>query len=437
MIYLCQPVSQGEKQISKNDAGKTVAFEIPNDWISKNVYPLSERAVAKKIRVDFEKLMALVRYKRTSHKKDDKWTEKAKNFNDAMCAHAYDIRTKNIDFQRSLEAETGVKMTDEDEIFYLDNCYGNYVAICTPTVPKAWTRKKKGKETRNLSAERNRMKIDELRDAESLSYEPDVEDTIDHDQDDQDVHDEPFKPTKVIPTTPTSSRPTRSNPVTPSSASHDDKAELKYFPDVKIRTGRRTLNEDLVRCIVQCVSEFKVSHADISGITVRSANMIFGQNWQISSNENVDEDDEANQSDDDSGDENTATSSTTLIRKRKSVGDLTYIFPSKLCISRYLQDAYLLNMEHVAAYLTDKDDNVIAIGLDDTTKAAGHKMYDIKADHITVHGPEGKKSLTTGFMENISHSGEDSAVTYEEKLKILAILGDSTLDEIRNEVDFG
>ena len=138
MIHLCQPVSKGEKQISKNDASKTVAFEIRNGWISKNVYPLTERAMAKKIRDDYETLMVLVRYERTSHKKDDKWTEKAKNFNDAMCAHAYDIRTKNIDI---LE-ETGVKMTDEDENFYLDNCYGDYLAICTATVSKAWTRKK-------------------------------------------------------------------------------------------------------------------------------------------------------------------------------------------------------------------------------------------------------------------------------------------------------
>ena len=187
---------------------------------------------------------------------------------------------------------------------------------------------------------------------------------------------------------------------------------------------------------MQCVSEFKVSHADISGIIVRSANMILGQNWQISSDENVDQDDKANQSDVDSGGENTATSSTTLIQKRKSIGDLTYIFPSKRCIPMYLQDAYLLNMKDVASYLTNKGDNVITVGLDDTTKAAGHKMYDIKADHITVHRPEGKKSLTTGFMENISHSGEDSAATYEEKLKILAILDDSTLDEIKNEGDF-
>ena len=123
------------------------------------------------------------------------------------------------------------------------------------------------------------MKIDELRDAESLLYEPDVKDNIDHDQDDYDVPDESFIPTKVIPTTPTSYRQTRSNPVTPSSVSYNNKAELKYFPDIKIRTGRRTLNEALVRCIVQCVTEFEVSHADISGIIVRSFNNI---EWMIS-----------------------------------------------------------------------------------------------------------------------------------------------------------
>ena len=103
----------------------------------------------------------------------------------------------------------------------------------------------------------------------------------------------------------------------------------------------------------------------------------------------------------------------------------------------YLQDAYLLNIKRVVSYLTNKGNNVITVGLDDTTKAASHKMYDIKADHITVHGPEGKKSLTIGFMENISHSGENSAATYEEKLKILAILGDSTLNEIKTKLIFG
>ena len=40
------------------------------------------------------------------------------------------------------------------------------------------------------------------------------------------------------------------------------------------------------------------------------------------------------------------------------------------------------------------------------------------------------------LWKNISHSGEDSAATYEEKLKILAILGDFILDKIKNKVNF-
>ena len=430
MIHLCQPVSKGQKQISKNDASKIVANEVRGDWISKNVYPKTERAVAKQIKDDYESLMGYVRYQRSSQKKDEKWTEKAKNFNDVMSSHAYDIRTKNIDLQRSIEADTGVKMTEDDERFYLDNCYGAYVAICTPTVPKDWTKKKKREETRAMSTERKRIKMDELKEvASNLADESENEETnTDHELG---ANDEPFVPNEEIPHSSNSTpRHTRSNPVTPSSTTHDE-AKLK-FPDLKIRTGRRSINEALVRCIVQCLSEFKVSHADIAGIMVRTANLVFDQNCQISAS--PDDDDEADEKDEDSEDEE--KQDPPVIRKRKSVGDLTYIFPSKRCISMYLEDAYLLNLKRVANYLTNKEDNVITVGLDDTTKAAGHKLFDIKADHITVQGPSGKKILTTGFMENKSHSGEDGAEAYEEKLKILSILGDCTLDEMKNNIDF-
>lgn len=173
------------------------------------------------------------------------------------------------------------------------------------------------------------------------------------------------------------------------------------------------------------MSEFKASHADIAGIMVRAANMIFGQNWRTSS--------EAIKSDEDVTDSSSEDESTdtTVIHRRKSFADLTYVFPSKRCIATYLEDAYLLNLKHVAGYLTKKDANVVTVGLDDTTKAAGHKLNDIKADHITVNGPDGKKILTTGFIENKSHSGKDSAEAYEEKLKVLAILGDCTLENMK------
>ena len=66
-----------------------------------------------------------------------------------------------------------------------------------------------------------------------------------------------------------------------------------------------------------------------------------------------------------------------------------------------MESEYLLNLKYVASIL-------IMTGFDDTTKAAGHRLLDSKALNITVDG-EGKqrKSYTTGFHPNLSHSGED------------------------------
>ena len=89
----------------------------------------------------------------------------------------------------------------------------------------------------------------------------------------------------------------------------------------------------------------------------------------------------------------------------------------------HLQDASYLSLEYVAQQILNKDDNIVTVGLDDTTKAAGHRCYDVKVDHITIAGPSGKrKSLTTGYVENVSHSSKDGAEAYEFKLMCLAIL---------------
>ena len=62
--------------------------------------------------------------------------------------------------------------------------------------------------------------------------------------------------------------------------------------------------------------------------------------------------------------------------------DLTYVLPSRRTINRYLEDASYLSLEYVAREILNKEDNVVTIGLDDTTKAAGDLLYDIKADLI-------------------------------------------------------
>ena len=55
--------------------------------------------------------------------------------------------------------------------------------------------------------------------------------------------------------------------------------------------------------------------------------------------------------------------------------------------------------------------------MDFTSKTAGNKLYDVKADHITVQGPNMmRRTFTTGYIENIRHSGDNSAKAYTHKL---------------------
>ena len=82
-----------------------------------------------------------------------------------------------------------------------------------------------------------------------------------------------------------------------------------------------------------------------------------------------------------------------------------------------------MNLLMVTEELVNMGDNVVTVGLDDTTKAAGHKLYDFKADHITISSPVvPRKTMTTGYTENISHSGADGTAVCERKLKYLALL---------------
>ena len=134
-----------------------------------------------------------------------------------------------------------------------------------------------------------------------------------------------------------------------------------------------------MRCVVQCLAETRMSPDEVAKVVVRVANMVFGQNWK---HQNDEDDDEKEESDEES--EAIASSPMTPGVQRLSY-DMSYVFPSRRTIMRYLQDASYLSLEYVAQQILNKEDNVVTIGLDDTTKAAGHRRYDVKADHITIY----------------------------------------------------
>ena len=109
---------------------------------------------------------------------------------------------------------------------------------------------------------------------------------------------------------------------------------------------------------------------------------------------------------------------------------------TRQCILAWL-DASYMNLELVANYLVNKGNSVVTIGLEDTTKAAGHKLFDVKSDHTTIAGPSfEKKSLTTGYIKNMLHSGKHRADAYEFKLKCLSILVNTTVEDIKGQVHF-
>jgi len=51
-------------------------------------------------------------------------------------------------------------------------------------------------------------------------------------------------------------------------------------------------------------------------------------------------------------------------------------------MNRYLQDANDLNLRMVADILQNTEESVATVGIDDTTKTAGRKLYYVKTDPL-------------------------------------------------------
>ena len=79
---------------------------------------------------------------------------------------------------------------------------------------------------------------------------------------------------------------------------------------------------------------------------------------------------------------------------------------------------------------------MVTYGTDDTVKAAGHTRWDVKTAHITIIDREkNRKSFSSVFCENISHSGEKSAHIKNDIAK-MAILTESSYEEMLSYMDF-
>ena len=130
-------------------------------------------------------------------------------------------------------------------------------------------------------------------------------------------------------------------------------------------------------------------------------------------------------------------------RRRCTDRDMTYTLPSRRTVARYVKDSALLNFKHVGDSLLAgrlEGNTTITLGIDDTKKAAGHKTMDVKTGHVTLVKRVGDQSFrqtfSTGYLENISHSGSDSAAGVQSWLTQMSVLTGVPYEEMLELIDF-
>jgi len=324
IMYLCKKAGPGQRQMSAEEACKIVSKELCDIWIHMNVYPLHESSVTRKLREMYEHFKVLHKQNESiKFNKTDGWLKKVREFNESMTIKAYDIRTKDAEYQARLEEQYQVKMTANDDLFYADNCHGTFKFTCCSTVSGSWLKQKNRREKRQRSLEKkkeNAQKLGKETSKRRLSFSDEDSSC------DSSTSEAAFGEIHPAPTDLANRPQTRQQAAEQSS--EDDQPHQK-LPEVKIRTGRKQIRESVIRTTVQCLANYKVSVNDLIGIVVSVANGIFDQNWHLTS--------EADQGDEESVLEE---SEETLTAKRRRVNtDLDNVFPSRRTLMPYMEDA--------------------------------------------------------------------------------------------------
>ena len=150
-------------------------------------------------------------------------------------------------------------MTDEDEAFYTDNCMGSYKATCSATVSTSWMKKKKKREqSRNESAEKRRAEMKESERQETCAKKLQFQETLQPISDSGSIDsDSDFEALScsVHSRLPVNTRSTPVNDIPDQLNPQTEQSEQKVFPRVKVTNSRFKINEQIVKCTVQCFAD--------------------------------------------------------------------------------------------------------------------------------------------------------------------------------------
>ena len=442
------------KRIKVERASSIAATELHDLWIyGLNIYPLSVNAISVKILKSVEDKNKLLRYP-MKQRVSESWITSCKEFNKSHQA-GFDIRTNAKERIRNLVNEFGVKMTDEEERLHEDNCKlkscscdDNVIRKCSQCPRQVFVSAKicerwKKCQERKEKIQQGQVKLMRVAELEKKNHV-----LVNTDEALQNLNNECIEQN-------TESK-ARTNDTNESKTDLNNQI-LPQFPYLPLRNGRKSLNSNLMLAFTHILATYKVSESDLEGICVDIANMVFGQKWIKSSDNEYNEDDSDYESDEELSKMKIVKPSVHKTqalhetqqppkKKRRVRKDLTYVFPSRQTRRKWLKDGSLLNLRHVANKVMGKDDNqIITFGFDDTKKSAGHHLYDVKTNNITINSPSmHRQTYTTGYLENISHTGKDQAVSINHTLQLLSVLANKTgnvedkltVDDIKENIDF-
>ena len=448
MMYLTSKEVQQTINYSVDSAADQITKELQDLMIyNLNIYPLNFKNIKKKVLSDYVEFKKLSNYPRS--KRSGQTYQSSCQKLVSKLETGYDIKTNDLDRQEDLAKYHGVKYGEAEIILYEDNvkvktclCDQNSVTKCQEcprqvfaeqSIDKDWLESEKEKReeiAKELKAkEKSDQEIAELfKKVDSstipLAAEPDMPEAPSSD----DVFISPIPLSTFDSPASVSTRLRSSSPSSISSCSSPSNSTS--FPKIPVRFGRKTMNPKVMIAAVHVSSKYDISLSTTVKIFADIMNMVVGQEWTIGSET---EDENAELSENDIVDvENPAK------KPRKIEEDLTYRFPSRQTLAAWLKDAAILNLKFMGDVISNKEEGtVVTWGTDDTVKKAGHKVFDSKSNHITVKGSNNEKqTFTTGFDPNLSHTGQDSAFSINTKLKMLAVLCSSTVEEMKGHVNF-
>ena len=137
------------------------------------------------------------------------------------------------------------------------------------------------KEDRRIREQEKLAELKQTQEQAVIDYS-DAEETEILENYNNDACDEEFTPGKTALKSPKTMKSIKSPRMTRSTLEFEQSAkQTELFPPIPVRTGYKTINPDIMECLVVMESKFKVDERKCAELLAYIANKVFHQKWDV------------------------------------------------------------------------------------------------------------------------------------------------------------